>query len=94
MIFIMTGLDKPDSLELRKATRPKHLEWIAQLGARVKLGGPMLGPDGNPIGSVIFLEAGSQREAEALYAEDPYRHAGLWEHVDIKPFSIVAGGFK
>lgn len=94
-VFVMTGHDKPGGLELRKATRPAHLDWIASLGPRVKLGGPILSDDGStPVGSVIFLEAADLAEAQALYAQDPYRKAELWERVEIRPFNVVAGGFR
>lgn len=94
MNFIMIGHDKPNGLELRKATRPAHLEWMATHGEKAKLGGPMLGTDGAPIASVIFLEATDQAAAEALYAQDPYRKAGLFERWEIRPFNVVVGGFK
>ena len=94
-MFMMQGFDDAGGAEIRKATRPAHLEWIATLGDKVKLGGPMLNEDGTtPVGSVIFLEAASLEEAKAIYAEDPYRHAKLWRRIEIRPFAVVAGGFK
>jgi uncharacterized protein YciI len=95
MLFMMQGFDDAGAAEIRKATRPAHLEWIATLGDKVKLGGPMLAEDGvTPVGSVIFLEAASMEEAKAIYAEDPYRHAKLWRRIEIRPFSVSAGGFR
>lgn len=94
-MFMMQGFDDAGGAEIRKATRPAHLEWIAALGDKVKLGGPMLNEDGTmPVGSVIFLEAASLEEAKAIYAEDPYRHAKLWRRIEIRPFAVAAGGFK
>jgi len=94
-IFIMQGFDDAGGAEIRKATRPAHLEWIETLGSKVKLAGPMLAEDGaTPVGSVIFLEAESMEEAKAIYATDPYREAKLWRRIEIRPFAVVAGGFK
>jgi uncharacterized protein YciI len=94
-LFMMLGFDDAGGAEIRKATRPAHLEWISTLGDKVKLGGPMLAEDGTtPVGSVIFLEAASMEEAKAIYAEDPYRHAKLWRRIEIRHFAVVAGGFK
>ena len=94
-MFMMQGFDDAGGAEIRKATRPAHLEWIATLGDKVKLGGPMLNEDGTtPVGSVIFLEAASLEEAKAIYAEDPYRHAKLWRRIEIRPFTVVAGDSK
>jgi uncharacterized protein len=93
-VFVSAGLDGPNGLDIRKATRPAHLDWIKALGVRVKLGGPIFGDDGTtPMGSIIFLEAASLEDAKMTFAQDPYRKAGLWTRVDIRPFSVVAGGF-
>jgi hypothetical protein len=93
-MFVMAGLDGPKGLDIRKATRPAHIDWIKSLGARVKLGGPIFQPDGaTPMGSIIFLEAASLEEAQRVYAEDPYRKANLWDRIDIGGFMVVTGGF-
>lgn len=89
-LYVMYGLDKPDSLELRKATRPAHLEWLKMFEHLVKLGGPMMGADGGtPVGSLIVIEAESLEAAKAWAAMDPYAKAGLWERTDIRPFTQV-----
>ena len=86
-LFAFYGLDKPGALELRKATRPAHLEWIATFGGAVKVGGPMFADDGaTPIGSLIVMEFGSLDAAKAAFAEDPYAKAGLWASADVRPF--------
>lgn len=88
-LFVMTGLDKPDALEIRKATRPAHLEWIEALGARVKLAGPFIDDSGSPVGSLIMLEAEDIDTARTLFASDPYTSAGLWADHTIRPFTQV-----
>jgi len=89
-LYVMYGLDKPDSLDLRKATRPAHLEWLKMFEHLVKLAGPMLGADGGtPVGSMIVIEAESLEAAKAWAAMDPYTKAGLWERTDIRPFTQV-----
>jgi uncharacterized protein YciI len=94
-LFMMQGFDDQGGAEIRKATRPAHVEWINGLGDKVKLAGPMLAEDGvTPVGSVIFLEAESMEEAKTIYAQDPYRDAKLWRRIEIRLFSVVAGGFK
>ena len=94
-LFMMQGFDDAGAAEIRKSTRPAHLEWIKTLGDKVKLGGPMLAEDGaTPVGSVIFLEADSMEEAKSIYAQDPYREAKLWRRIEIRHFAVSAGGFK
>ena len=76
------------ALELRKATRQTHLDWLASLSPRVKIGGPMLAEDGaTPLGSMLVIEAESLEAAKAEYARDPYNAAGLWQSTSVRPFN-------
>jgi len=87
-LYVFHGLDKPGALELRKATRQTHLDWLASLSPRVKIGGPMLAEDGaTPVDSMLVLEADSLEAAKAEYARDPYNAAGLWQTTSVRPFN-------
>jgi uncharacterized protein YciI len=85
MYFIVKAMDKPDSHELRQATRPKHLDYIHGDKA-VRLGGPFLDAEGRMIGSMVILEAADRAAAEAWAANDPYKKAGLFTSVEITPW--------
>lgn len=87
-LFVFQGLDKAGALEMRKATREAHLAWIASLTPRVKIGGPMLSDDGAmPIGSMLVVEADTLADAKALFAQDPYALAGLWQSTTVRPYN-------
>lgn len=87
-LYVFHGLDKPGALELRKATRQRHLDWIASLSPRVKIGGPMLAEDGaTPVGSMLVVEAETLAEAKSLFAQDPYEAAGLFAETSVRPFN-------
>ena len=87
-LFVFQGLDKAGALELRKATREAHLAWIAALNPRVKIGGPMLSGDGaTPVGSMLVVEADTLADANALFAQDPYALAGLWQSTSVRPYN-------
>jgi uncharacterized protein YciI len=87
-LFVFHGLDKAGALELRKATREAHLAWIAALNPRVKIGGPMLSDDGAmPIGSMLVVEADTLADAKALFAQDPYALASLWQSTSVRPYN-------
>lgn len=87
-LFVFQGLDKAGALEVRKATREAHLAWIAALNPRVKVGGPMLSDDGaTPVGSMLVVEADTLDEAKALFAQDPYALAGLWQSTSVRPYN-------
>ncbi|MBB4266243.1 YciI family protein [Roseospira visakhapatnamensis] len=90
MLFVVYCLDKPNSQDLRKATRPAHLEYAREHGASIRLGGPMLTDDGEGmVGSLIILDMEDKADVEAFVRADPYYQAGLFEAVLIRPFKQV-----
>ncbi len=94
-LFVLHCTDRPDSVALRVATREAHLAYLEGLGARVKLGGPMLDEaSGASIGSLLIVEADDIAAARNLAADDPYARAGLFDAVDVTPWRLVVGGFE
>lgn len=90
MLYVMICEDKPDSLDLRLATRAAHLAFIDSIRSRVRIAGPMLSDDGERMqGSLFVVEADSLEEVRALNASDPYMQAGLFGSVVIRPFRQV-----
>ncbi len=89
--FVLRCLDKKDSLELRKATRAAHLDYVAAAPLTVLVAGPMLDAEGNPNGSLFILETTDEAEVRKFVENDPYEKAGLFEGVEISPFKLVTG---
>lgn len=89
--FVLTCIDKPESLALRMATREAHLAWVRGRIGELKLGGPFLDDKGDMAGSLMILEEPDLAAAQAFSAEDPYTKAGLWQSVDIRPFRVTLG---
>lgn len=87
MLYALICTDKPHKLELRLKAREDHLGFLNALGDRLKAAGPFLDDDGNPSGSLIIIEASNRDEALAVTEEDPYERAGLFESVEIRPWS-------
>ena len=92
-LFVLACRDKPGALDLRMATREAHLGYIRENKAMVKLGGPFLDAGGGMIGSLLIVEADTEADAQAFSAADPYRLAGLFEHVDVTPFRATVGAW-
>jgi uncharacterized protein len=86
MLFAIICTDKPDSLAVRQANRPDHIAFLEGLGDKLKAAGPFLDDAGNPHGSLVIIEADSRAEAEAAAALDPYAKAGLFAHVEVRPW--------
>lgn len=90
MLFAITCLDKPDSLELRLANRAAHLEYSRGNTDKMLVGGPLLADDGQTmIGSLLIIDLPDRAAAEALMANDPYTRAGLFDSITIRPYKKV-----
>lgn len=97
MLYAITGTDHPESLEKRLAARPDHLARLQALqeAGRLLLAGPFPsidsadpGPAGFS-GSLIVAEFDSLESAKAWADADPYIAAGVYAHVEVKPFRKV-----
>ena len=91
MLFAFICNDKPDHLAVRTATRPDHLAYLKHLNSKgaLKFAGPFVDADGKPNGTLFVIEAEDRKAAEAIAASDPYAKAGLFAHVDIRPWNWV-----
>ena len=90
MLFAITCIDKPNSLDLRLANRPPHLEYLNSHLARIVIAGPLLDDAGEkPVGSLLVMEFDDTAGAEAFAAGDPYAKAGLFQSVGIRPYRKV-----
>lgn len=97
MWYAIIAEDVPGTLQQRLDARPRHLARLEQLKAdgRLLLAGPHPAIDSeNPgeagfTGSLVVAEFESQAEAEAWAAADPYRDAGVYARVTVKPFKKV-----
>jgi len=89
--------DIPDSLPLRKESRPAHLERLKALQAdgRLVLAGPFPAVESDDpgeagfTGSLIVAEFESLTAARQWADQDPYSLAGVYARVTIKPFRQV-----
>lgn len=89
MLFAILCNDKADHLQLRMDTRPAHVEFLNDLGDKLKFAGPFLDRDNKPNGSLVVIEADNQADAEKIAASDPYAASGLFETVTIRPWNWV-----
>lgn len=102
-LFVIIGHDTANSSAKRQLTRVDHLKRLQVLDIEKRL--VVAGP--TPIehsksttsaptemsGSIIIAEFESLEAAQAWANDDPYLHAGVYSHVDIKPFVHVLPKF-
>ncbi len=97
LFYAIEGIDVPDSLEKRLSVRPAHLARLNQLKdeGRLLLAGPypaIDSPDPGPAGfsgSLIVAAFDSLQAAQTWADADPYRAAGVYAQVSVKPFKKV-----
>jgi len=97
MLYAIISEDHPDSLDLRKQTRPAHLQRLQTLQdeGRLLLAGPHPAVDADDpgpagfSGSLVVAEFTSLQEARDWAAADPYQAAGVYSTVTVKPFRKV-----
>lgn len=91
-LFLINARDKTDSLDVRLATRTEHLEWAGASIDRILMAGPVFTDDGSTMaGSTFVIEADDLAQAKAWAEQDPYKKAGLFDRVEVIPFSWSIG---
>ena len=97
MLYAIIAEDTENSLPKRLETRPAHLERLNALldEGRLILAGPHPAIDCEDpgeagfSGSLVVAEFKSLEEAQAWANDDPYKHAGVYGKVTVKPFKRV-----
>jgi uncharacterized protein YciI len=89
-LFAIACQDKPGALDTRLAIRPAHLDYLKG-SPGLKLAGALLGEDGNPIGSLLIVEADNLAAAQAQADNDPFTAAGVFESVEVRPWRLAIG---
>jgi uncharacterized protein YciI len=97
MLYAIIASDVENSLENRLNARPAHLARLEQLKSegRLILAGPHPAVDSNDpgpagfSGSLIVAEFESLQAAQQWAEADPYRAAGVYASVLVKPFKLV-----
>jgi len=97
MYYAIIGTDNENSLEKRKLARPDHLQRLQTLQDEQRL--LTAGPnpaidcedpgDAGFSGSLIIAEFNSLQAAQAWADADPYVAAGVYEHIQVKPYKKV-----
>jgi uncharacterized protein YciI len=89
-LFMMVCTDKPGALDLRKATRTAHLDYVRDTGC-VLQAGPLLDDAGEMAGSLLVLDLPNMAAATAWGMNDPYAKAGLFADVLVQEWKKVIG---
>lgn len=90
MRYVIHAYDGTDeqALDRRMAVRPNHFGGITKLKelGHYVLGGALLGPEGQMIGSLMILDFETEEQLQDWLSWEPYVQGKVWEKIDIKPF--------
>lgn len=97
MLYTIIATDVENSLQDRLAARPAHLERLQKLQkeGRLIIAGPHPAIDSEDpgeegfTGSLIVAEFESLEDAQDWANADPYKAAGVYTNVLVKPFKKV-----
>jgi uncharacterized protein YciI len=97
MLYAIISEDVPDSLASRIPARPAHLArlQVLQNEGRLVLAGPHPAIDSPEpgeagyTGSLVVAEFTDLEQAQTWADADPYRTAGVYRSVTVKPFNRV-----
>ena len=87
--YIITCLDKKNSLKKRLANRELHLEYLQSFKKKLIVAGPILNKTNKPKGSFLILKFRNKLELNNFLKNDPYSKVGLFETVNIEIFKRV-----
>ena len=87
--YIITCLDKKNSLKKRLANRDLHLKYLKSLKNKLILAGPILNRTNKPKGSVLILKFQNSLQLSSFLKNDPYSKVNLFETVNIEIFKRV-----
>lgn len=92
-LFVLSCTDYDGSVEKRLAVRPQHIERLQKLDdeGRLIVAGAMPKDPANPqagfYGSTMIVDFDSREALEAWLQDEPFLKAGVYSHIDIKPFN-------
>ncbi len=97
MFYAIICEDTPGTLEQRMTARPDHLARLEALRdeGRLLVAGPHPAIDSEDpgpagfTGSLVIAEFSSLEQAQSWADEDPYKKAGVYRQVIVKPYKKV-----
>ena len=87
MLFAVTCTDRAGALQTRLDNRQAHLDWAGAADSPVKMAGPLVGSNGDPVGSLLIVEAEDEAGLREILTADPYAKAELFADVFWIPFN-------
>lgn len=88
-MYIVKAYDGEGKLDKRMEVRPRHLEGMKELGAKVIMAGGLLDDEGKMKGSMLVLDMADVEEVEDYLKGEPYVMEEVWEKVEVERYNLV-----
>ncbi len=89
MAYLITCVDKKNSIDLRLATREEHIKYLKKIKKKLLLAGPILDKNRNPVGTVLVLDFDNIQRVNLFLKNDPYSKVKLFKSIKILEFKKV-----
>ena len=90
--FIVRGLDAPDSGEARSRLVDAHRAYIRKEGAVTMVhGGPLLGGEGDTIGTCLIVIADGKTDVEKWLSHCPFVAGGVFQSLTVERWGWTFG---
>ncbi|WP_417619563.1 YciI family protein [Parasphingorhabdus sp.] len=83
--------DRPETAQARLDARNAHFTHIEKVLDDILIAGPLVGPGGITVGSMLVVKAKDEKSARILLERDPYFQADIWTDIRITEFIPAAG---
>ncbi|MEE2745896.1 MAG: YciI family protein, partial [Pseudomonadota bacterium] len=93
--YIIRSFDKSENKSIRLANREKHVEYVKNQSVKLLLAGPLVNDQtGDPIGTLLIVEADERSDVENYAENDPYNKAGLFKETQITAINITVANLS
>lgn len=86
--------DGENNERLREVHKGAQREFMAKHTENYAVAGPLLGKDGDFVGSLLIIEAEDEAAARATVNDDPYLVGGVWQSIRVDRFEPLRGRWK
>lgn len=91
MLFTIRFTDHPTAFNIRKQYLNPHIEWLKQKRDVIKAAGSLREKhNAQPVGALWIVEAKSEKEALAIFSDDPFWVNGLRASVEVLSWSLAS----
>lgn len=91
MLYAIHCMDGGDP-SIRQSQYPRHREYLASARIKILVAGPILSDEGEPIGSLLIVDAENIEVARSFSANDPFAINGAWMSIQIYPYKMAIDG--